>query len=537
MTKHYTSCVELLDRAAELYKTDIAFTDAEGDISYTELQKSAKALAAGLIANADTGRTRPVMVYLPKSIRSIVTFMGSMYSGSPYVPMDYNVPMARFLATAENLRPCAVVTDAAGRAKLEATGAELTVLVYDELVEGVTGGRFSCHDSVRNRPHSHGDDICRSKSQEEYPLSRGYSSCDLDPAYIMYTSGSSGTPKGVTVSHRAVLDYTKWLSDTFDISRGDVLGMQSAFHFDNSVFDMYLSLYLGCRTVIIPEQLFMYPDMLFDYMGEQKISVIFWVPTVMISAANSGVLDRVRSEYLRLILFAGEVMPIRQLNLWRGAYPDCTFVNMYGPTEATDIVLYYVVDRPYEVGQTLPIGIPCNNMKALILDENNRLCAPGEQGELCIGGSGIASGYWNAPEITAKAFIQNPLNNKYRDLIYRTGDLVYEAEDGNIIFLGRADSQIKLRGNRIELGDIEAAAAAMENIKSCCAMFDREKEEIYLFLETDAEIVPRRFIMELKKYIPAYMAPQKIIALPAFPHTPSGKIDRQGLKKQFMEAD
>ena len=144
-------------------------------------------------------------------------------------------------------------------------------------------------------------------------------------------------------------------------------------------------------------------------------------------------------------------------------------------------------------------------------------------------------GYWNAPDITERAFIQNPLNDKYRDRIYRTGDLVYEAEDGNIIFLGRADSQIKLRGNRIELGDIEAAAAAMDDIKSCCAMFDHEKEEIYLFLETDASIVPRKFNMELKKLIPAYMAPQRIITLPAFPHTPSGKIDRQGLKKNYME--
>ncbi len=504
MIRHYTSCVELLDRAAELYGGDIAFTDAEGEISYTELQHRAKALAAALIANAETGRTKPVMVYLPKSIRSIVTFMGSMYAASPYVPMDYNVPVARFAATAENLRPCAVVTDAAGKAKLEAAGLELTILVYDELTE--SGAEAQAVETT-----------------------------DLDPAYIMYTSGSTGTPKGVTISHRAVLDYTKWLVDTFDITRGSVLGMQSAFHFDNSVFDMYLSLYLGCRTVIIPEQLFMYPEMLFDYLNEQKISVIFWVPTVMISAANSGVLEKVKSEHLKLILFAGEVMPIRQLNMWRAAYPDCTFVNMYGPTEATDIVLYYIVDREYAAGETLPIGIPCANMKAIILNENNELCAPGEQGELCIGGSGIAMGYWNAPEITERAFIRNPLNNKYRDRIYRTGDLVYEAEDGNIIFLGRADSQIKLRGNRIELGDIEAAAAAMDNIKSCCAMFDHAKEEIYLFLETDASIVPRKFNMELKKLIPAYMAPQKIITMPAFPHTPSGKIDRQGLKKQFME--
>ncbi|MCH5211558.1 MAG: amino acid adenylation domain-containing protein [Oscillospiraceae bacterium] len=504
----YTTAVMLVDEAAEKFGSKIAFKDAETEISFAELSKKSRVLASQLIDKAKTGRLHPVMVFLPKSIKSIVSFMGSMFAASPYVPMDYNVPMERFRATANNLRPCAVITDTSGKEKLEAAGIAENILIYDELVTG-EADNAAVNAVIR----------CAS---------------DLDPAYIMYTSGSTGTPKGVTISHRAVLDYTKWLTDTFDITNESIIGMQSAFHFDNSVFDMFLALYLGCKTVIIPEVLFMYPEMLFDFMAEEKISVIFWVPTVMISVANSGVLESKKLDELRLILFAGEVMPIKQLNQWIAAYPDCKFVNMYGPTEATDIVLYYVVDREYKSGETLPIGIPCANMKAIILNENSELCAPGEQGELCIGGSGIAMGYWNSPEITSKAFVQNPLNNKYHDRIYRTGDLVYEAEDGNIIFLGRADSQIKLRGNRIELGDIEAAAAAMEDIKSCCAMFDAENEEIFLFLETDAKIVQRRFNMELKKYIPAYMVPQKIVSMPAFPHTPSGKIDRQTLKKNYI---
>ncbi len=508
MTVNYTSAAELVFRAAELYGNDIAFKDNDGDISFIGLKESVCAIASGLAEKTVTGRTRPVMVYLPKSIKSIVSFMGSMLAGSPYVPMDYNVPMARFKATEKNLCPCAVITDEAGKKRLETAGIETAALVYDELVKTAAD-------------YEHINNVIKN-------------STDLDPAYIMYTSGSTGTPKGVTISHRAVLDYTKWLTDTFEIDKESIIGMQSAFHFDNSVFDMFLALYLGCKTVIIPEVLFMYPEMLFDFMQEEKLSVIFWVPTVMISVANSGVLDKKKVDSLRLILFAGEVMPIKQLNEWISAYPECKFVNMYGPTESTDIALFYVVDREYKAGETLPIGIPCANMKAIILNEKNELCKPGEQGELCIGGTGISMGYWNSPDITEKAFTQNPLNRKYHDRIYRTGDLVYEAEDGNIIFIGRADSQIKLRGNRIELGDIEAAAAAMNDIKSCCAMFSAENEEIVLFLETDAKIVQRKFNMELKKYIPAYMAPQKIISMPAFPHTPSGKIDRQKLKKEWI---
>lgn len=509
MEINYTSSVQLLERAARLYGTAAAFKDNEGTISFMELKEKSRAAAAGIMSRVKTGRTRPVMVYLPKSIKSIITFMGSMYAGSPYVPMDYNVPMARFAATADNLKPSAVVTDADGAKKLRDADIQIEILLFEDIVS------LEKNDELIDKVMDN--------------------ATDLDAAYIMYTSGSTGTPKGVTISHRAVLDYTKWFTDTFDINSNSIIGMQSAFHFDNSVFDMFAALYTGCATVIIPEILFMYPEKLFDFMKEEKISVIFWVPTVMISVANSGVLKQKKLEELKLILFAGEVMPIRQLNEWIASYPQCKFVNMYGPTEATDIVLYYVVDREYSLNETLPIGIPCANMKALILDENGRQCNKGEQGELCIGGSGIAMGYWNSPEITAKAFIQNPLNNKYYERIYKTGDLVYEAEDGNIMFIGRADSQIKLRGNRIELGDIEAAASAMPDIKSCCAMFDHEKEEIYLFLETDAQIVQRKFNMQLKKYIPAYMAPQKIISMSSFPHTPSGKIDRQTLKKNYMD--
>lgn len=503
---NFKSAVELVSRAAELYGDKPAFKDAYKTVTFRQLNTLSRSLATGLTAAVPTGTKLPVMVYLPKSVESVISFMGIMYAGSPYVPMDYNVPMGRFQVTADNLCPTAVITDTAGKEKLTAAGITIPVLIYDELLcEDINNGRL---DKIMN------------------------STTDLDPSYIMYTSGSTGTPKGVTIHHRAVLDYTRWLADTFDITDKSIIGMQSAFHFDNSVFDMFLALYIGAQTIIIPEILFMYPEKLMDFMLEEKISVIFWVPTVMISIANSGALAQMPLPDLKMILFAGEVMPIKQLNEWIAVYPDATFVNMYGPTEATDIVLYYVLDRRFEVGETLPIGIPCANMKALILDENNR---PASEGELLIGGTGISMGYWNSPEITKKAFIQNPLNDKYNDRLYRTGDLVYMAEDGNIMFIGRADSQIKLRGNRIELGDIEATASAMENIKSCCSMFSHETEEIYLFLETDAEIIPRKFNMELKKHLPAYMIPQKIITMPDFPHTPSGKIDRQTLKKQYMQ--
>lgn len=502
------SAVSLLEAAAEKYKDRIAFEDKDGVISFDNLKSKSRCIATALIEKCETGKLKPVIVYLPKSINSIISFMGAMYASSPYVPIDYVIPMARLEKTIENLKPTAIITDNEGAERLKAIDQNVTVLIFDEIINIKADDEKI--DSILNEV------------------------CDLEPSYIMYTSGSTGTPKGVTISHRGVLDYTKWVVDTFPITGESIIGMQSAFHFDNSVFDMFVSLYTGAKTMIIPEILFMYPEKLMDYMQQSRISVIFWVPTVMISIANGGVLEEKPLPDLKLILFAGEVMPNTQLNIWRKYLPDCMYVNMYGPTESTDIVTYYIVDREYENHETLPIGIPCANMKAVILNDKNEQCAVGEQGELCIGGSGIAMGYWNSPEISQKAFIQNPLNKNYYERLYRTGDLVYENEEGNIIFIGRADSQIKLRGNRIELGDLESAASAIEGVDSCCALFDREKEEIVLFIETTQEIAARKFKLELKKYVPAYMVPGRIITMEKFPHTPSGKIDRVGLKKEYF---
>lgn len=495
--------IELLENAAEKFGAKTAFSDKDGEITFSKLCHSAKSLGASIAKNAETGRTKPVIVYMEKSIKSIVSFMGILYAASPYVPIDYNIPLLRFEKTVENLMPAAIITDAAGAEKIRDIKTETKILIFDELIN-------------------------TAENSENY----ANSVCDLDIAYIMYTSGSTGTPKGVAVSHRGVIDYINWIADTFPIDENSIIGMQSAFHFDNSIFDMFVPMLTGAKTVIIPEILFMYPEKLADFIRESEISVILWVPTVMINMAVSGALD---FEKMKLIMFAGEVMPVKHLNQWQKAMPSCMYVNMYGPTEATDIATYYIVDREYKNHETLPIGKACANMRTIILNEKNEKCKTLEQGELCILGSGVALGYWNAPKLTQKAFTQNPLNSKYDEIIYRTGDLAYENEDGNIIFLGRRDSQIKLRGNRIELGDIESAAAAADGIKSACAVFDEAKGEIVLYLETAEEIKERKFRLFLKELIPSYMVPSKIITMESFPHTASGKIDRVSLKKEIQQ--
>ena len=433
--------------------------------------------------------------------------MGSLYSASPYVPIDYAIPMARMEKTVENLHPTAIITDTDGKTKLESLNLDTEILIFDELADG------QANDAAVDK-------------------SLGCV-CDLDPVYIMYTSGSTGVPKGVTISNRGVIDYIEWIVETFPIDENSVIGMQSAFHFDNSVFDMYTAFYTGAKTMIIPEILFMYPEKLMDYMTENKISVIFWVPTVMISVANGGVLENADLSALKLILFAGEVMPNTQLNIWRKAQPQCTYANLYGPTEISDVCTYYIVDRPFKDSDSLPIGKACENMRIIILNEKNEIAKTNEQGEICVIGTGVSLGYWNNPEITQKAFIQNPVNPYYEERIYRTGDLAYVNDEGLIIYLGRMDNQVKVKGNRIELGEIENAAMCVGGVKGACAVFDEKNQKIVLFIESCEAFRLRKLNLELKKYIPNYMLPGDLVVMEKFPHTANDKIDRVTLKKSL----
>ena len=353
---------------------------------------------------------------------------------------------------------------------------------------------------------------------------------DTDPAYIMYTSGSTGVPKGVVIPHRGVLDYAAWIADIYSITEKTVIGLQSGFHFDNSVFDLYASVLTGAKVLIIPEILFMYPIKLMEFVKEKKVSCVFWVPTVMNSVANCGVLENIELPDLKTVVFAGEVMPNKQLNIWRKNLPDCLYSNLYGPTEITVDCTCYMVDREFDDLDPLPIGYERHNMRVLILRDDGTEAAPNETGELCVIGSQLALGYWNNPEETAKAFTANPLNKAFYEEMYHTGDLAYKCEDGLIMYVGRKDSQIKLRGNRIEMGDIENAARTIAGLTNACAVFDAPNEQIVLFVETTQKFNKRMINLELGKLIPKYMLPGKVVCMETFPLNANRKIDRVALK-------
>jgi len=507
------SAILMFERTAKLYKDKIAVEDEYEQVSFSGLRNRALSVASGLLS-VDRERTglQPVIVYMPKSAKALVCYMGAMYSGNPYVPVDIDIPMKRLQSIIDNMRTGHIITDAEHVKNLDSLN------LYDI------------------KPHVYADIV--SSEIDEYAVMEKVSLViDSDPIYVMFTSGSTGVPKGVTIPHRGIIDYAEWLRDTFDFDENTVLGNQAPFYFDNCTFDIYTMFLTGAKMVIIPEVLFRFPNKLPEYLTEKQINTIFWVPTVLISVANSGALENIELPYLKKVLFCGEAMPNKQLNIWRRHFPDLLYANLYGPTEITDACTYYIVDREFADSDPLPIGKARRNMRAIILNEEDKPAKVGEIGELCILGSPLARGYWNNPDTTRKVFVQNPLCPYYDDRMYRTGDLAYFTEDGNIIFVGRSDSQIKHRGNRIELGEIETAAKSLAYINNACVIYDTDAQEIVLFAETDEELVLRKVNLDLKKIVPAYMLPGRLVCMEKLPLTPNGKIDRVLLKSKIAKRE
>lgn len=500
------SAVCLLERAAKLFADRPAVEDEVRTLNYTAYRAEARAIASELLRRGSAGK--PIVFYLPKSADMLCGFMGAMYAGSPYAPVDSHIPMNRLEKIVESLEPSFIITNRELVPNLDCLPLGNTrVALIEELQSAET------EDALV--------DAALSKV------------VDSDPIYIMYTSGSTGTPKGVTIPHRGIIDYARWVVDTFRFDETTIMANQAPFYFDNSTFDIYGCLLCGGKLILTPEVLMMFPVRLPEFLAEKEVTSIFWVPTVMINVANSGILETVSLPKLKNVSFCGEVMPNKQLNIWRKYLPHCTYANLYGPTEITDVCCYYIVDREFSDTDPLPIGKACENMRVVILTEDNKAAKTEEQGELCVIGSGVALGYWNNPEITNKVFVQNPLAGEYRERMYRTGDLAYWDEDGLIQFCGRKDNQIKLKGNRIELGEIETAAMAVEGVENAAAVFDAENELIALFVETQGTLPLRRFNLELKKHIPQYMLPGKLVPMEKLPHTANDKIDRVLLKKML----
>ncbi|WP_315443753.1 amino acid adenylation domain-containing protein [uncultured Selenomonas sp.] len=494
-----TNVTQYLQYSATRCPDKIAFRDAARQLTFSQLARQSRALACAIAAAVGGQTCRPVAVYLPKGVDCIIAFFAAAYSGNFYTPLDTAMPQGRLRSIMDTLHPAVVLTDRIHHeAALEVAGDALVMDLEELCVGTVDDGVL---DKIRRTV------------------------IDTDPLYVMFTSGSTGIPKGVVVSHRSVIDYTEWLAETFAFSERTVFGNQAPFYFDNSILDIYSTVKNAGKMVIIPEEKFLSSKRLCRYLDEVGINTIFWVPSALVLVANSGVLDTVCPKGIEKILFCGEVMPTAQLNVWRRALPNALYANLYGPTEITDVCTYFIVEREFSDVESLPIGFPCRNTDILVLNERDEPAADGEIGELCVRGTCLSHGYYRNPEKTAAAFTQNPLNTMYPEKIYRTGDLVRYNQYGELLYLGRKDYQIKHMGHRIELGEIETAASAYWDVKQSCALYDAQKQRIILFVAAEG-IDKTALYQHLKTRLPHYMLPALIVDLEALPLNANGKIDR-----------
>ena len=351
---------------------------------------------------------------------------------------------------------------------------------------------------------------------------------DTDPVYIVFTSGSTGIPKGVVACHRSVCDYVEQLSEILGFDEDTVFGNQAPLYFDACLKEIYPTLKFGATTYLIPRQCFSIPVSLVDFLNAHKINTICWVVSALTMVSAFGTFQTVKPEFLRTIAFGSEVFPIKQFRLWREAVPGASFTNLYGPTECTGMCCYYRVDREFDQEDVIPIGRPFPNREILLLSEDGREAAYGEQGEICVRGTALTLGYYNDPQRTAAAFVQNPLQKAYPELIYRTGDIGRYNQNGELCFVSRRDYQIKHMGHRIELGEIEVNVNAVSGVKLSACVYDSEKGRILLYYVGD--LTEKDLILDLKNRLPRYMLPNKTVRLENMPFTANGKIDRVALK-------
>ncbi len=493
--------LEYLEQTKDNYPDKIAFSTGKDSMSFSELYTSARKIGGFISKNGFYAK--PIAVIMEKHPKTLAAFFGIIYAGCFYVCIDGSMPKARIDAIMQKLLPAALICDAKNKRIADELGIDALYL-YDE----AAGYEMSADDEQRLA------DIRRRQSS-------------TDPIYVVFTSGSTGVPKGVIACHRSVIDYTETLCEALEFSADTVFANQTPLFFDAPLKEIMPTLKYGATTYFPQKMLFSFPVRLIEYLNEYKINTICWVASAFVNVAALGALQNHRPEYITKLAFGSEAFPKKYYNEWRAALPNADFYNLYGPTEATGMSCWWKAERELCEDEPIPVGRPFDNTQILLIDEKGQET---EQGEICIKGTCLTMGYYNDPEKTAEVFCQNPLNTAYPELIYKTGDIGRINEHGELVFICRKDSQIKHMGHRIELGEIESAALKCKGITRSCCVYDSIGKRIALYYVGDAD--EGALSAEIKEYLPRYMHPSIVEKLSALPSTQNGKIDRKGLRER-----
>lgn len=495
------SILNYLETSAERFPDKTAVIEPEATCTYRVLRDDAKTI--GMHLSDVFSQNEPIVIFKEKSILTLKAMLGAAYAGCHYVMVDPSQPDERVSLILDVLKTKTVLADESEHARLHHLGMDLKLIDPKDLLSEI--------------------------HREEVLAERYEKQISTDPLYILFTSGSTGMPKGVVVSHGSVIDFINTFTEVFAIDETDIMGNQAPFDFDVSVKDIYSCLKTGATLQLIPKTYFSNPMLLLDYLVDEKTTILVWAVSALCILTTFKALDYRKPVSLRKIMFSGERMPVRHLKMWRKALPETVFVNLYGPTEITCNCSYYVLDQNKDYDDELPIGKPFINDRIILLDEEDQLIEKsGETGEICVVGASLSLGYYNNPTQTSKAFVQNPLNPNYRELIYRTGDLGYYNEDGLLCIKGRKDFQIKHMGHRIELEEIEKKMEENEKVVRACCIYHEKKYKIFGIYEGDIDV--KELLDYLESKLPHYMIPNTFMQVESIPLSKNGKVNRAQLK-------
>lgn len=495
--------LQYLERTAQRVPTG-KVVDENNEMTYPQLMQTSRKVGSALIERQVIGE--PVAVLLEKSVDTLSAFFGILYAGGFYTLFNPELPQERLSQMQSVLNAPYVITDEEHKALALTVFPQENILLIKDLQAAESNPK-----RLQEIREQHTDNL---------------------PLYINFTSGSTGTPKGVVISHRSVLDFIDIFTEEFSITEKDVIGNQAPFDFDVSVKDIYSAVKTGADLVLVPKHLFSSPAKLLDFICEHEITTMIWAVSALCLISTFHGLDYRTPQSVNKVLFSGEVMPMKHLKIWMEHLPQAEFVNLYGPTEITCNCTFHRIERESEYANGIPIGKAFQNERVFLLDEEDHLiCEKDKPGEICVGGTAVGLGYYNAWQLSSEKFTQNPLHTKYYDRIYRTGDLGKYDADRNLYFSGRKDFQIKYKGHRIELEEIEKAMSEATGVERACCVFDEEKGVLYGFYIGTTE--RKDLHRELSSHLPLFMVPGKLVQKETFPLTKNGKTDRKALKQEI----
>ncbi|MGA8151696.1 MAG: amino acid adenylation domain-containing protein [Terriglobales bacterium] len=522
--KRAVSLADYLESSAERFPKRTAVMDPDGaETSYEELNSCADRVAA-FLATRGVGPGDRVAVFLPKSSLAVMTIFGILKTRAAYVPIDWTAPPDRVRAILGDCKTKALFTTATLANGLEGATELPATIVVTRCPDG------SGSSAIR------GANTWEEVQEQRLPTVSCEGRSREDLAYILYTSGSTGIPKGVMLSHGNALSFVDWCSSVFQPTEDDRFSSHAPFHFDLSVLDLYVSLKHGASVHLIDDTTGKNPKKLTTFVAERRLTVWYSTPSILHLMTSFGNLQQVECSSLRIVLFAGEVFPIKHLRELTKLWPHVRYCNLYGPTETNVCTYAWVPSQiPEDRREPYPIGWPCSHCSAVVLDEDGGEVIRGGEGILYIAGESVFQGYWNRPKENSAAFRER---NGVR--WYCTGDVVREQPDDGYVYCGRRDRMVKRRGYRIELDDIERALYRHDGIRKAAVIAVETAGadlKIVAFLEAQGE--PRPGIIEMKvfcgRYLPAYMSPDVFTFADSLPRTSTDKTDYQALARSFRE--